>query len=270
MSLTMSLRTVRNAALAISVLASLSTATATEEQRAKPRTVSVQGTAEIRVEPDQALLRFGVMSSAKEIAAAKTENDGRIRQILKIATDAGVDANDVQTSEIRVQPIFAQTPEGRVVQAKVDGYEMSRGVTLLLRDIRKFESLLTALLNGGVNQFDGISLLSSQMQRLRSDARGLALKAARDKAEAMVSAAQELLGRPLEINEATGGPGWGIALANRMEVQSGGDADLLDSRGTFAAGQITVSASVSVTYEILSREELERGERERANLKSPK
>ena len=53
--------------------------------------ISVSGSAEVKVTPDEATLRSGVDSHDRDLAVAKANNDKRIKKLLNLARTAGAD-----------------------------------------------------------------------------------------------------------------------------------------------------------------------------------
>ena len=87
-----------------------------------------------------------------------------------------------------------------------------------------------------------ISSLSAQSLR-RSEARVLAVKAARAKAEAMAEALGQTLGEPLRVEERAA-PSWSTPAANMML-----NNDSVAQRSeTVASGKLRVHAGVSVVF----------------------
>ena len=218
------------------------------EEKTPPRTISVSGTGEVRVEPDEVVLSFGVQTYDKEVRSAKAANDKEVQQILKFISDFGVKPEDTQTGELNIQPQYVHNA-GQI--AKIDGYTLYRGITVHLRDVKKFESLLAGLVESGVNQFGGIDFRSSELQKHRDAAREMALKAAREKATNMAAVLEQKIGAPLSIAERSswyGGPR-PLNMSNRMQEMSvaGGEGD---GGETFAPGRIVIKATVDVSFEL--------------------
>lgn len=223
------------------------------EDRPVPRTIAVEGVGEVRVVPDEVVLNFAVSTFEKSVSASKDQNDIRIKRILSVATAGGIKTEDVQTDELRIQVRFERNDQGQDDYSRIAGYEMMRGVTLYLRDISKFESLLQSLVGAGVNAFSGIEFRSSELRKHRGAAREMAIVAARDKAARLAAALNEKIGRPLTIEEKNNSSWF---RANRFANQSiryeePGDAGG-DSETTFAAGRMAVTARVSVVFELVN------------------
>jgi uncharacterized protein YggE len=128
-----------------------------------------------------------------------------------------------------------------------------------LKEIGKFESLLTAALEAGANNVHGVQFRTTELRRYRDQARSLAIKAAQEKAVALAAELGQKVGRPLKIEEQQSnwwawyggwwGGGWSGAMTqNVVQNVSGGGQSSEDT--TIAPGQITVNARVAVTFEL--------------------
>lgn len=209
-------------------------------------TIRVNGIGEVRVVPDEVVLSFGASTFAKEVKDAKTANDERIKALLGVATKFEIKAEDTQTSEIRIAVRYERSPNGYPIHDHIEGYDMQRGVTLTLRDIKKFEALLSALVEAGVSQFDGIEFRTSELKKHREAAREMALRAAAEKAGKMAQVLGRKAGLAITIEENSDSlytPQWSNMSQNaRMDVGSGGSGE------TFAEGRVSISASVTVVF----------------------
>ena len=214
------------------------------------RTISVSGDAEVRVVPDEVTLNVGVESGDKVLKVAKVANDAAIRRALEAATRHGVAAKDVQTDFLSIEPVYHREE----VVSNLIGYVVRKSITVRLRDISKFEALFADLLDAGVNTVHGVEFRTSELRKHRDQARLLAIKAAREKAQALAEAAGKKLGETLTINEGGGGwyspysswwgRGYGYAAQNVVQNSGGGGGP---TEGSLAPGQITVTANVSLT-----------------------
>ena len=74
-----------------------------------PPTISVTGTAEIRVLPDQAILRFSIDSRALKLAEAVDDNDAKVTAVTQYLTQNKIESRFIRTDVIRIQPLF-ETP----------------------------------------------------------------------------------------------------------------------------------------------------------------
>ena len=147
--------------------------------------IKVTGTAEIQVVPDTATLSFTVTKKNNIVSTAKRQNDETVIKVTDLAKRFGIVATDVKTDYIRVKEA---TRRERVKGSDddyneiPDGYLVSRNLVVKLRDISKFESFLTALLDTGVSDVDNVVFTSSELRKHKDEARARAIRAAREKA----------------------------------------------------------------------------------------
>ena len=228
--------------------------TAASAQTAPPRTISVSGSAEIKVIPDEVILSVGVETDSKDIAVARTENDARIKAVSQAVQAQGVPATLVKTDFLDLQPRYRDYP----TRENFLGYFARRSVVITIRDVSKFEATLSAVLAAGANYVHGIDFRTTELRKHRDAARRLALAAAREKADAMAAALNATIGDPISIQE--GYSGWwspysswwgqrygGQVVQNSVQETGGRGADADDA---LVPGQISVTASVNVSFEL--------------------
>src|SRR5690606_13002030 len=83
-------------------------------------------------------------------------------------------------------------------------YEVSIGVNIRLKDIKRVNEFFTELLKSGVSEVDSVSFESSKQIEYVKEARILAMKAAHEKASAMAGAIGQTIGKAISIAEGTG------------------------------------------------------------------
>jgi uncharacterized protein len=237
------------------VLAVCSAVVPASAQSTVQRTIMVNGQAEIRVAPDEVLLSVGVETDNTDIVRARSDNDARIKAIVAAATKQGIRAEHVKTEFLDIQPRYREENERRIFL----GYFARRSLTITLRDPAKFEALLSDVLTAGANYVHGIDFRTTELRKHRDDARRQAIQAAREKAADMAAALSVSLGAPVNISEQYSGwwspysswwgnRGGGMMFQNVMQDRRGaGTGD-----DTLVPGQISVSATVSVTFELAS------------------
>jgi uncharacterized protein YggE len=167
-----------------------------------PPAITVSGEATVSVAPDLAQVEAGVTSDAKTAREASEANNAAMGKLLLALKGAGIDAKDIQTSRLSLQP---QSAPNHSTNAIV-GYRASNQVTVRLRDVTKVASTIDLLVGAGANDIGGINFMVSQASKLLDDAREQAVADARRKAEIYAKAAGVALGAPLSISE-EGSPG---------------------------------------------------------------
>ncbi len=223
-----------------------------------PGMITVSGEAELRVVPDEVILTLGIETADKNLETARKANDRIVNAVLKLAKEYGIPAELVQTEYINIEPRY----DGRYDSiGSFVGYFVNKTVVVTLRDISKFEGFYADVLGTGVNYVHGIQFRTTQLRAHRDKARDLAIKAAREKAEAMAAALGQNIGQPTSIIEtgsnwwsgygAWWGARWGGGMTQNVVQDVGGGALLQD--GSLAPGQLAINATVSVTFELLPR-----------------
>lgn len=208
------------------------------------RTITVAADAEILTAPDrfEVVVAFDVQTAT--IEEARDESRKRAAALLGVVTKHAVPDCDVQTEQLSLQPRYdgSSYPAQRLV-----GYQASRSLTVTLRDVDAVEGLMFDMLAAGANRIDRVSFHSSALQEKRAEARVLAVKAARVKAEAMAAALGQTIGEPLRIEEA-GPPNYWQAPAIGNYVMNNDSTPHVGE--TVATGKISVHAGVSVVFRL--------------------
>jgi len=203
-----------------------------------PPAISVTGEASISVPPDLASVDAGVASDAKTAREASDANNTAMAKVLAALKSANIDAKDIQTSRLSLQPQYAPNRTG---PSAITGYRASNRVTVKIRDVTKVAGVIDTLVGAGANDIGNISFEVSQASKLLDDAREKAVADARRKAEIYAKAAGVTLGAPLSIAE--GGAPAPVFRAKMAVPMAAAPTPI-------AQGEETLSVSVSVTWAI--------------------
>ena len=218
-----------------------------------PRTITVSGDAEMKVAPDEVVLTLGVETRHKELAEVKRLNDLRMKEVLAAALAAGVAAKDIRTDYLNLQPDYVFTGHRR----NFIEYIQRTTIVVTLRDVSKFETLLTSVLQAGVEYIHGVDFRTSELRKYRDEARSLAMKAAKEKAIALAGALGQKVGKPRSIQEGSGGwwssygGWWGRGYQNmsqNVSQSAGGSGSSQD--GPLAPGTLSVRGNVTITFDL--------------------
>lgn len=213
-----------------------------QEKACPPRVVTVTGTSEIKVAPDQVLLQVGVENQSPRAKTAKAAADATSRKILAALKELGVEDKDVQTAYLSLQPQFDWSKGMRISY-----FTAEQSMTVKVRDISKIDDILDALIKAGGNRVDGIEYQSSEMRKYRDQAREAAVKAAQEKAGALAKALGQQIGKAYSVEEerAQVYPQFGYANTSFETATKA-------PRGpSTAPGQMNVTATVIVSFDLL-------------------
>src|SRR5438445_12914542 len=104
----------------------------------EPPLSTVTGQAVVLVPPDEVLFTLSIENVDRDMLVANKRTDDSVKQILAIARKNNVKPEDVQTSQISVQPKYntdeMSDEERNKVKRVLIGYEVSKTVAIRLRD----------------------------------------------------------------------------------------------------------------------------------------
>jgi len=139
----------------------------------------------------------------------------------------------------------------------IEGYFARRSYSVTLKDVKQFEPLVAAGLKNGANRIQGFEFKTTELRKHRDEARKRAIRAAKEKAEALAAELGAKAGKPRSIGEGynSGGSyrswwGWGgynYQTNAQVAVQSDGGGE---GGETMPLGQVAVRAQVSVTFDL--------------------
>ena len=200
--------------------------------------LTVTGDGRIFVEPDMARISAGVREDAPTAREATDKMSAAIAQVLETLRAAGIDDRDIQTGSLRIAPRIdygSGTDRGRVL-----GYTAQTDVSVRVLDLDRLGSILDAAVGSGAVRVSGLQFDVADRKPHKSAAREAAVLDAMDKAGVFAGAAGASLGNLISLVE-------GGARAAPMPMQL--EATLARSEGIpIASGEISVSASVTMTY----------------------
>ena len=201
--------------------------------------INVSGEGKVKTAPDQALISISIETKGTKAAEVKQENDKKMDAILKFIKKSNIAAEDFQTQRISLNPNYDY-------EKKKYSYIATQSVEILLKDLSKYDTLMEGLVNEGINRIDNVEFKSSKLLQLQSDARKLAIKDAKAKAEDFVSVLGQKVGKAIVIsdNSQTYNPQPRMYAMKSMSMDKSESAP----RETLAIGEIEIIANVSVSF----------------------
>jgi uncharacterized protein len=216
------------------------------------RTISTTGEATVYVVPDRVVVSIGIETFAAELDAATASNEAAGRKLVQAVLGLNVEKKDIATDKLQVE-IQRRYENGRYVD--VDGYFVRRAYAVTLKDVTRFERLVETALKNGANQIQAVTFSTTELRKYRDQARQMAIRAAREKAVMLARELDCTVGKPKTINESGANVYFGGYRWDRGGSMTGQNAVQLiagppDTGEALPLGQIAVSASVSVTFEM--------------------
>lgn len=225
------------------------------------RTITVNGMAKRQVVPDEAHLTVNLNSQEVKLADAKVAHDKKLKKLMSIVNDMGIDEKKVRAQNSSIQPIYRYESDktGKSTQRFV-GYRVQTMLDITVGDTSKLGKLMDAVSAAGFEQgantewgsLTNVYYTLSDPEKIRDDMLTEALANAKEKAEKMASAAGSSIARVYQISE-SGTPSFDFPRPIMMRTavpmmamdKAAGSAEMAPP-----AGEQEVNASVTVMFEL--------------------
>lgn len=213
----------------------------TNAQETKPTPqISVNGEGKVKVIPDQAAIVITVETKGSNAKEVKKDNDQKVEGVLKFLKKINLATQDYKTRRVSLQPHYEY-------ESKKRSYQASQTIEILLQDLTQYDTLMEGLVDAGANRIDGVTFQSSKLAQYQSEARKLAMKEAKAKADDFVSVLGQKVGKALLISDNSQNYYPSPAPVYAMKAVMN-DAAEAAPRETLAMGEIAIVVNVSVTF----------------------
>ncbi len=201
--------------------------------------INVNGEGKVKVAPDQVCISASVETKGNNAKDVKKQNDEKMDAVLKFIKKMNIPTADFKTKQVALNPQYDY-------EKKKTSYNATQTVEIVVKDLSKYDELMEGLVQQGINRIDRVSFESSKLAQYESEARKLAMKDAKVKAEEYVSVLGQKVGKAFTIsdNSQIYRPQPMYAAMRMKEADSMGGA----SNETLAIGEIEITANVSVSF----------------------
>jgi len=212
-------------------------------QAAQPaaRTLNVNGLGSAYLTPDIAYIYVGVHTEGSAASEAVEQNKTQTNAVLEALKKAGVEEKDLRTTNFSIWPSQQYSPEGKVTGTV---YMVDNTVYVTVRDLDGLGDLLDDVIAAGANTVNSIQFDVADKSAAVKDARAKAVEDAKKQAQELADAAGLKLGEIQSISFYDNSP------YPMFEGKGGGGGMAADSSVSIQPGQLTISVSVNIAYEI--------------------
>jgi hypothetical protein len=207
------------------------------------RTITVSGEGEAKAAPNQAHLSAGVVSQGRKAADALAANTRAMNGVFAALRRLGIPDKSIQTSDFSITPQFQADRNGNTT-TRILGYQVSNEARVTVDELDKLGPALDALVSSGSNSIGSIAFTLRDPKPLLAEARADAMKDAISRAQTYAKAGGFTLGPVLSAAEA------GVEMPQPVYRAARFAAAPAAAPPPIAAGEDTLSASVSVTFAI--------------------
>ncbi|OYU40237.1 MAG: SIMPL domain-containing protein [Pseudorhodobacter sp. PARRP1] len=200
--------------------------------------ITVTGEGTVQVTPDMATISLGVTTDGASAAEAMAANSKALQAVIDRLKSAGIEERDLQTSNLSLNPNWVGYDAGQT--PKIAGYVASNMLSVRVRALDTLGTVLDASITDGANTLNGITFDLAAPRPAQDEARKAAVADAKARAELLAAAAGVKLGKIEAISEAAG---YGAPMPMFRDEKSAAAVPV-------ASGQIGMTASVTITYQI--------------------
>lgn len=210
-----------------------------------PRSLSVSGEGRAEAPPDLAIISFAVETTAPTAGAAVADNAKKSTALAEAVKQKLGPRDRVFTTQYSLMPRYEQQERnlGGQVMPRIIGYVASNAVRVELRNVGEVGALIDAATGAGANRVDSLEFTLEERAKAQSDALKQAGADAKRQAEAAAAALGVTLGRVLTATTGSAP----IIMPKQMARMAMAAAEVSTP---VEAGDVTVSATLQVTYEI--------------------
>ena len=208
--------------------------------------ITVNGTGEVRVSADTAIISLGVNARDKDVLKAQQQVNETIAAIRAALIEQGVKEENINTDFINIYPLYDYSND----QEQLAAYNASSTLAIKVTDMESVGALIDVCFAAGANTLNGISFSASDTEEAKTEAMKKAVADAKKKAE-ILAEASGLKITGIEIISEGGVYSYQNNVGN---VYARGMDDVVeeaeaDAGTVVQSAKLIVSASVSITFE---------------------
>lgn len=201
--------------------------------------VMVTGEGIVKVVPDQVTIKSRIEHEGNDAVEVKRMNDVVVDKVIKYLKSEGIPEKNIKTDYVNLNKNYNYNE-------KTYSYAANQAISIKLEDLKKYEKIMSGLLDSGLNRIDGIQFESSEMEKHKSEARKKAVLDAQRKAGEYAAPLNQSIGKAISISETE--VNYFPPMYRGMEMMKT-SADAGDQQ-TLAPGEMELSAKVTVGFEL--------------------
>lgn len=219
------------------------------------RQLNVTGEGKIAAKPDIAMFTASVVTQAKKVGDAQSENTKRSNAVLTFLKNKGIAEKDLKTIGYSVYPQYVYqspvicSPNSFCSPPKppeISSYEVRHTIEIKIRDLNIVDDFLEGVVSSGANEVSSINFTLDNPEMAHAEARKKAIEDAKTKADVIARDMGVKLVRITGFSE-SGGPYPIYAYSAKEGGGFGGGGDTIAPQ--VASGEQEIISNVSITYE---------------------
>ena len=230
--------------LLIVVIVFLLSSIANNERSSLKETMTVQGEGEVYAVPDIGLIDIAVLTESKTVEGAMSENTKKMNNIIEaFKKDLGIDEKDLKTTSFNINPRYEW--QNNAGKRYLVGYEVRQIINVKIRDLSEVGDIIQKATDLGANDISELIFTFDNDQKLKENARNIAIKNAKEKAKNLEKELGVRMIRIVDFSESAYAP----PVTFRKELMMNNEMAKADyAAATIEAGQNKITSNVSITY----------------------
>jgi hypothetical protein len=159
--------------------------------------IYMEGSAEIKVEPDTMTVTVGLEATNMDVAIAKKNVDERSIKLIQACKKLGIKPKEISTTALQVYPQYDYRNSERVLT----GTHVSRQVEIMLNDLNKYPEFMKALMDAKISSALNTALSVKNLKEVSDQALVKAMQNARQRAESLAATLSKGIGDVYSISE---------------------------------------------------------------------
>lgn len=211
--------------------------------------ITVSGEGEVTAKPDVATVSFTIRETAKTVPEAQKAAEAKIKAALKELDVLKVEEKDIKTTSYSVSPQYEPIPPCTAYMCppqvtKISGYQVAQSVTVKVRKIDQAGEVVGLIGKVNITEISGPDFTVDDMDKAQADAKELAIKEAKEKAETTAKSLGVSLGAITSFSDDQGGYYPVMYARDAMSVGGAMKAESV----TLPQGESVIKSRVTITY----------------------
>jgi uncharacterized protein YggE len=214
--------------------------------------ISVTADAEVMAVPDVAIITLNIEKEGKTAKEAQSLANEMLDKVLGYTKSQKIEDKDVKAEYGGVNPKYKNSqiyciaypcPTG---ETTIVGYTATQSISVKVRDADNANEVRTGLANLGITNISGPTFSIDDEDKLKEEARSLAIEKARTKAKTLAKELNVRLGDVVSFSENSGG--YPMPMYKSMDMAVSSVAP--ERAPELPKGENKITSSVTITYEI--------------------
>ncbi len=222
--------------------------------------ITVTGKGEVQASPDIAEVTFTLRSEAPKVADAQKQIKEKTAAAVGALAELKIEEKDIKTLSYNSYPKYEYKqvvcragycpPSGNPT---ITGYEVTQTVQIKVRDVDQVGTVFEKLGTLGVSELSGPNFTIDDIEKVKADARGLAIVDAQAKAKVLAEQLELDIIRLTSFDDGSQGSGYPMPMYEKSAYGMGGDS-LQSATGNavngIMQGENTTTANATLVFEV--------------------